>query len=206
MIRVGSRREPISVVLRPPYADVTVTLKRLTTADYGEARNAAMAILRDDGALLPLLVEHDLLPPGGIKGWKAMKDNDAMSYASFISGVGVWLGSVECAVRGIVSWSGVIGDDGQPAPVTRATLETLMLDDALSTRLMNHLDQAARILLVEGEPLGASPSGSSERETTVLAPTTAPGARKRTSPAPKASPSKAGAARKSSTPAKRSKA
>ena len=62
MIRIGATRDPVTVVLKPPYGDVTVTLKRLTTADYGEARQAAHAILRNDAVLINLLVKHDLLP------------------------------------------------------------------------------------------------------------------------------------------------
>ena len=155
MIRIGANREPVTVTLKPPYGDVTVTLKRLTTADYGEARQAAHAILRNDAALINLLVEHSLLPAGGVKGWKRMKDDDVLAYAAFLSGVGVWLGAVECAIRGVRAWTGIVDSNGQPAPVDRENLETLMLDEALSTVLMNELDKAARILFVEGEPYGA---------------------------------------------------
>ena len=152
MIRIGTRREPVTVPLRPPYGDVTVTLKRLTSADYGEAQQAARAILRNDSELLNLLAKHDLLPSGGIKAWKHMKDGDPIAYAGFVSGIGIWLGAVECGVRGITAWTGIVGDDKQPVPVSREALEVLMLDEALSTELMNELDKAARILLIEGEP------------------------------------------------------
>lgn len=152
MIRIGATRDPVTVVLKPPYGDVTVTLKRLTTADYGEARQAAHAILRNDAVLINLLVKHDLLPPGGVKAWKRMKDEDLLSYASFLSGVGVWLGAVECAIRGVQAWTGILDAKGKPAAVDRENLETLMLDEVLSTVLMDELDKAARILFVEGEP------------------------------------------------------
>lgn len=155
MIRIGANREPVTVSLRPPYGDVTVTLKRLTTADYGEARQAAHAILRNDAALIVLLAKHDLLPEGGVKVWKRMKDDDVLAYAAFLSGIGVWLGAVECALRGVRSWTGILDAKGRPAAVDRENLETLMLDEGLSTVLMAELDQAARILFVEGEPLGA---------------------------------------------------
>lgn len=151
MIRVGTLREPVTVALRQPYADVTMTLKRLTSADYGEARQAAQAITRDSAALVELLVKHDLLPDGSVKTWKAMKDADPMRYATFISGIGMWLGAVECGVRGILSWEGVLGVDGQPAPVDRDAIEVLMLDEGLSNQITAELDQAARILFVEGE-------------------------------------------------------
>lgn len=176
MIRIATNREPVTVHLRPPYGDVGITLRRLTSADYGEARQAAQAILRNDAELLNLLVKHDTLPAGGVKGWKRMKDDDALSYAAFLSGVGIWIGSVECALRGVLAWTGVVAEDGSPVPVSRDALETLMLDEALSSQVMAELDKAARILIIEGEPFGASPSGSSERETTASAPTTAPAA------------------------------
>ncbi|ADL00700.1 hypothetical protein [Brevundimonas subvibrioides] len=151
MIRIGTNREPVTVTLRPPYGDVTVTLKRLTTSHYGEAQQAAQAILRNDAELLNLLVKHDLLPEGGVKAWKRMKDKDVMAYAAFLSGIGVWLGAVECAVRGISEWTGILGEDGKPAAVEREIIETLMLDEALSHQITTQLDQAARILFVEGE-------------------------------------------------------
>lgn len=155
MIRIGTQREPVTVTLRPPYGDVTVTLQRLTSADYGEARQAAQAITRDSSALLELLVKHDLLPEGGVTAWKRMKDKDAMRYATFISGIGMWLGAVECAVRGIKSWTGIVGDGGKPAPVDRETIEVLMLDEALSNQITGEIDRTARILFIEGEPSGA---------------------------------------------------
>ena len=155
MIRIETNRDPVTVPLKPPYAGVTVTFKRLTTPDYGEARQAAHAILRDDAALINLLVKHDLLPEGGVKAWKRMKDKDVLAYAAFISGIGVWLGAVECAVRGVLSWTGVVDKKRRPVPVDREALEVMMLDEALSSLLMSELDQAARILLIEGEPCGA---------------------------------------------------
>lgn len=151
MIRIGATREPVTVTLKPPYGDVTVTLKRLTTADYGEARQATHNTLRNDAALINLLVKHDLLPDGGVKAWKRMKDEDVLAYAAFLSGIGVWLGAVECAIRGVQSWTGIVDGEGQPAPVDRENLETLMLDEALSTAFMEELDKAARILFREGE-------------------------------------------------------
>jgi hypothetical protein len=81
-----------------------------------------------------------------------MKDKDPIQYAAFISGIAVWLAAVECGIRGILSWTGIEGDDKQPAPVSREVLEVLMLDEGFSQQIMNHLDAAARILVVEGKP------------------------------------------------------
>ena len=173
MIRIATSREPVEERLSGPYADVTVTLNRLTSADFGEAHQATQAILRNDAALLNLLVQHDLLPKGGVRGWKSMKDQDALGYAAFLSGIGVWLAAVECGVRGVASWTGIVGEDRLPAPVSRDVIEVLMLDEAFSNQVMARLDLAARILVTEGKPLGALPSGSSEPERTASAPTTA---------------------------------
>lgn len=154
MIRVSTHREPVTVTLPPPYSDVTVTLKRLTSIDYGEARHAAQATIRDTGALLELLIKHDRLPPGGIRAWKTMKDKDPAGYANFMSGVGGWLAAVEGGLRGIEAWTGVVDGGGQPALIDRETLEVLMLDEGLCAQLMGELDRTARILLTEGELFG----------------------------------------------------
>lgn len=166
MIRVGTLREPVTVSLTGPYAGVSITLNRLTSVKFGEAHQAVQAMLRDDGKLLPLLAQHGLFPEGGIKAWKAMRDKDVMRYAAFVSGIGVWLAAVECGVRGIVSWEGIVGDDKKPAPVTREVIEVLMLDETFSGQCMARLDEVARILITEGKPLGVSPIGSSEPVTT----------------------------------------
>lgn len=154
MIRVGTHREPVTVSLQPPYGDVTVTLKRLTSADYGEARQAAQAIVRDSATLMELMAKHNLFPEGGVTAWKAMKDKEPMRYATFISGIGMWVAAVECAVRGVQSWTGILGDNGKPVGVSRDVLEVLMMDEALSDQLTRELDKAARILFVEGERSG----------------------------------------------------
>jgi hypothetical protein len=153
MIRVSTVREPVTVSLKPPFKGVEITLKRLTSADFAEARQAAEALVRDDARLMVLMAEHELLPDGNSpKAWKRMKDRDPMAYAATLTGISVWVAAVECGLRGITGWTGVLGDDGAPAPVNRPTLEVLMLDEAFSQQVMAELDQAARILVVEGKP------------------------------------------------------
>ncbi len=152
MIRISTSREPVTVALTGPYVGVTLTLKRLTTADYSEARQAAQAIVQDESKLLPLLVEHDLLPDGKVKAWKGLKTSDPMRYAAFISGVATWVSAVECGVMGITGWTGVADEAGSPAIVSREALEVLMLDDTFSGQAMAQLDQAARIIASEGKP------------------------------------------------------
>ncbi len=81
-----------------------------------------------------------------------MKDGEPIRYAAFISGIGIWLGAVECGARGISAWEGIVGDDKAPAPVDHQTLEILMLDEDFRQQVMDELDAAARILVVEGKP------------------------------------------------------
>ncbi|MCA0366809.1 MAG: hypothetical protein LCH57_01940 [Proteobacteria bacterium] len=153
-VRVSLKTGPVTKALRAPYAALTITARRLRSPEWDSARDAAQAILRDDAALLNLLVKHDLLPPGGVRGWKRLKDADPAGYARFLTGIGLWLTAVECALVGLSAWSGVAGEDGADAPITREVLEVLLLDGALSDQIMAILTEAARLLVVEGEPFG----------------------------------------------------
>lgn len=152
MVRVSTTRTPVSVPLKGRYGEVTVTLNRLTSPHFAEARQAAQALLADDAKLLVLLAEHELLPEGGVRAWKRMKEDDPIRYAAFVSGVGIWLGAVECGLRGVMAWTGIVGEDEGPAPIDRATLEVLMLDEDFRQQVMDELDAAAKILVVEGKP------------------------------------------------------
>ncbi|MBJ7485963.1 hypothetical protein [Brevundimonas sp.] len=165
-IVVSLIREPVTVPLTGAYAGVTVTLRRLTTPDYAEAQQAAQAIIQDESKLLPLLIEHGLLPEGKLKAWKRKKETDPISYARFLTGVAMWVGAVECGVKGIDSWTGILGEDRKPAPVHRDVIEVLMLDEHFSSQVTAELDKAARILAIEGKPSGVSPTGSSGVGTT----------------------------------------
>nr|DAQ12750.1 MAG TPA: hypothetical protein [Caudoviricetes sp.] len=165
-IRVALKLGPVTKSLRFPYADVTITARRLRTPEWDSARDAAQAILRNDAELLNLLAKHDLLPKGGVRGWKRMKDNDPVAYAQYLIGIGMWLTAVECALVGVVDWTGIKTEDGAPAPIDRDILEVLLLDEALSDQVLGVVTEAAQLLIVEGEPFGASPSGSSVPEPT----------------------------------------
>lgn len=165
-VRVALKLGPVTKALRFPYADVTITARRLRTPEWDSARDAAQAILRNDADLLNLLVKHDLLPKGGVRGWKRMKDNDPVAYAQYLIGIGMWLTAVECALVGVADWTGIKTEDGVPAPIERDVLEVLLLDEALSDQILGVVTEAAQLLIVEGEPFGASPNGSSAPETT----------------------------------------
>ena len=139
---------------------------RLRSPEWDSARDAAQAILRNDAELLNLLVKHELLPEGGVRGWKRMKDTDPVAYAQYLIGIGMWLTSVECALVGVIAWTGINTEDGVPAPVDREILEVLLLDEALSDQILSVVTEAAQLLIVEGEPFGASLNGSSAPGTT----------------------------------------
>lgn len=93
---------------------------------------------------------------GGVKALRHMREKSPLQYAVFLSGIGLWLTAVECALVGLISWEGVV-DEGtrKPAPITREVLQVLLLDDRMSDQLMNILTEAARLLIVEGKPSGA---------------------------------------------------
>ena len=82
-VRVSLKQGPVTKPLRFPYADVTITARRLRSPEWDSARDAAQAILRNDAELLNLLVKHELLPEGGVRGWKRMKDTDPVAYAAY---------------------------------------------------------------------------------------------------------------------------
>ena len=154
-VRVALKTDPVEKRLRAPYADVTVTARRLRSPEWDTARDRALAIVRNDAELLNLLVKHELLPEGGVRGWKRMKDDDPVAYSQFMMGVSMWLMAVECALVGVSAWSGIEIGEGVPAPITREVLEVVLLDEALSDQIMAVLTEAARLLIVEGEPYGA---------------------------------------------------
>ena len=154
-VRVALKTDPVEKRLRAPYADVTITARRLRSPEWDTARDRALAIVRNDAELLNLLVKHELLPEGGVRGWKRMKDDDPVAYAQFIVGVSMWLTAVECALISVTAWAGIEVEKGVVAPITREVLEVVLLDEALSDQIMAVLTEAARLLIVEGEPFGA---------------------------------------------------
>ena len=151
-VRVELKTGPVTKTLRAPYHTVTITARRLRSPQWESAQAAAQVILRNDAELLNLLVKHDLLEEiGGVRGWKRMKDKDPVGYASFLIGIGMWLAAVECALIGVVEWTGIELAKDTPAPLDREVLEVLLLDEALSNQIMTVVTEAARLLIVEGE-------------------------------------------------------
>lgn len=172
-VLLNLKTDPVTRRLKPPYDGMTVTVRRLRSTEWDGARDAAQTLLRNDAELLPLLAKYDLLPTGGVREWKRMRDQRPADYARYLIGVSMWLTAVECALVGLSGWTGLEVAPGQAAPLDRDTLEALLLDEAISDQIMAVLTEAAQILVIEGKPSGASPNGSSARAKTASAPTTA---------------------------------
>ena len=151
-VRVELKTGPVTKPLRAPYADVTITARRLRTPEWDSARERAQAIIRDDAELLNLLAKHELLPNGSLKEWKRLKDREPGRYAQYLIGVAMWLTAVECALVGVTGWTGIEVEKGVTAPLDREVLEVVLLDEALSDQIMGVVTEAARLLIVEGEP------------------------------------------------------
>ena len=154
-VRVSLKTGPVTKTLRAPYSGVTVTVRRLRSPEWDSARERAQAIVRNDADLLNLLAKHDLLPNGSMKEWKRLKDKDPVRYAEFIIGIAMWLTAVECALVGVVQWTGIEVEKGVTAPLDREVLEVVLLDEALSDQIMGVLTEGARLLIIEGGASGA---------------------------------------------------
>lgn len=194
---IALNRDPVTFTLAAPFTGCTVTLRRLTSNEFAEARNAATALIRDKSALFALLEDWDLRPRG-------RKIADLVADLKFMAGIGEWLAAVECGVRAISAWTGFMdapGPEGQPLPVSRKALEGAFLNDILLQQIIPLIDRAANLTASEGNVSGVSPNGSPAQGRTASAPITAPAASAAKSPAPRASRgrARAGSARKSST-------
>lgn len=180
---IALNREPMTFPLTGGFEGCTVTLRRLTSNEFAEARNAALALLADKGALFTLLEEMDLRPKGRRMG-------DLIKDAQFMAGVGEWLGAVECGVKAISAWTGFMdgtGPDAQPLPVTREVLQAAFLNEHLMRQVTPLIDRAANLVVQEGKGSGPSPNGSPARGRTASAPTTVTAAPAAESPAPRVS-------------------
>lgn len=143
-VRIALDRTPVEVALRGGFQGCTVTLRRLTSNEFAEAESAAKAVMQDKGRLVELLEEHDLRPPG--RKIRALTE-DPM----FMVGVGEWLAAVECGVRAITAWTGILAADGTPLPVDRKALEAAFLNDAFLRQVLPEIDKAALLVVAEGK-------------------------------------------------------
>lgn len=196
MIVLSLLKGPVECDLGDLYPGLKVTLRRLTSPELAEARDAALTVLRQARNGL------EALSPYGLDGEDVNGQRlNPLDEAQMIR-AGALVGAVEIAVRGLIGWEGVSLQGGEVAPINRETLSILLLDDALSRRLLKELEAASRVLVTEGNASGPSPAGSSGTQRSKAgAPPTAPAARRRAKPAPKAAEAvPAGTARKSKTP------
>lgn len=178
MIRLSLLRGPVEADLSDLYPGLKVTLRRLTSPEIGEARDAALEVLRQAREGLEALEVYGLA--GEDVHGRRLNPTDPHQMLR----AGMLVGQVEIAVRAIEAWEGVCLEDGEVAPVNRETLSLLLLDDAISRRLMREIEQACRVLISEGNGSGPSPAGSSAiRPKTKAEQATATGAGKPANPA-----------------------
>ena len=188
---------PVTVDLSEVLPGVTVRLKRLTSPEFRAAQDRAMAAVRRLGAGEEVAADYNL------------PFVNRLSPAEMAQ-AGHHLGLVEVAQAAILGWTGVLLEDGSPAPVDRDTLSVFMLHHEAASRLSLEITKAARILRVspdptdptEGNGSGPSPDGSTAtRPGTTEAPTTAAAVMTPASLAPAAGQdASAATARKSRTP------
>lgn len=172
-IIVALTREPVEIQLTGAYAGVGVTLRRLTTPQFQNCQNRALAILADGPALTTVLIRHGLCETAAdVK--RALTDPD------FAAGFGAWLGEVECGIEAILAWTGIATTTGETAPLARdrrkvagvaepvdpadllarEVIEALFLDQHFRSQVSRHIDMAARILAIEGKGSGLSETGT----------------------------------------------
>jgi len=144
MIRIACDTDPVVVTC----AGASISLRRLRPGAFSGATEASSEILADDDRLEQTMDAHGLFPAGGVDEWRLLKAADPQRYAETMTGLGLWLGAVECAERAIVSWEGLIVEGGAPAPLNRRTVEALMLDPKFSEDILKAID-AARPVITE---------------------------------------------------------
>lgn len=152
MIQINLDRSPLEVRLSGSFDGVRLTLRRLTSVSFAQARAATMNIISDPERLETVMVANDLLPDGGIGAWRRMRADQPERHAAFLGGVSGWIGQVECATRAIADWTGIATADGKPVPVSREAVESLMLNEDACRQIGEAIDRAA-VLISTGPKL-----------------------------------------------------
>lgn len=201
------RREPVLVDLGDIYPGVWVRLRRLTSPQIAAARERTTSALMRAREGLAALADYGLD--------QADDSGRLLNLASApeMARVGLAIGAVELSIDAVESWGGVFAspqdaEAGIVAPIDRATLAVLLLDDGVCSRVLAEVSKASRLLSAEGNACGSSLDGSSAtpRKTTA-GQTTARAASATGDRAPAASRERRGAtAPKSPTARKRSRA
>lgn len=151
MIVLKTLRDPVWAA-HPTYG-VRVHIRRLTAQELRWARQLGMAAVSrlEDG--LASLQPYGLDRPDGEGRYLNTADPLQMLR------VGMLVETVETALLGVIAWEGVAGEDGQPAPINRLTLATLLQDDSFDRWLRYELEKAAQLLDLEKNVSGLSPNG-----------------------------------------------
>lgn len=152
MISINLDRSPVEVGLSGAFDGVQLTLRRLTSVSFAQARAATMNIVSDAERLETVMVANDLLPDGGVEAWRRMGADHPERHAAFLGGVSVWIGQVECATRAIADWTGIATADGEPVRVSREAIESLMLNEDACRQIGEAIDRAA-VLISTGPKL-----------------------------------------------------
>lgn len=147
--RIGSMPQG-NMTLELPHG-VTVAVRPLTTAVWQAARYAeakAITDLRHGEAVLDELgIDTAMLPD---------LTNDAA-----LVGLGHLLRVQALARAAIVSWAGVLGEDGLPVPVSPEAVNALMLYHDMSEAFAEQYEARMIAILSEGNASGPSPNGIS---------------------------------------------
>lgn len=167
MIRLSLLGGTVEADFSALYPGFKVQLLRLTTLELSVARRTAMRVLEKARDGVEGLAPYGLATPDAAGMKLDTSDLDQMT------GVGELVGAVECCLLAFKSWEGVELEDGSVAPITRETLSLLLMDDTLRRYAVGKIDQAARVLVTEGNGSGPSRNGFSEPGATASAPITA---------------------------------
>ncbi len=151
MIRLG---KPKSDTVTIAFADigVTITARAPTTALLGavefDARQA-IARLRED-----LAARQELGVAAG--------DLPDLDDSGVVAGLARAIQAKSAGRRAIISWTGVLGADGEPAPVTPDTVAELMEIAAVGSRFLDAFYARIDAEAAEGNASRPAPNGTSE--------------------------------------------
>ena len=147
MITINNSREPVETNLAGGFATVGLTLRRMTSADFGEAQAATLALLADSARLDAMMTANDLMPDGGAAAWRALPTSDPEVYCAAMAGLGEWIAAVECATRAITAWRGLLTEQGLAVDLSREALESAMLNAEFATQVRTAIDEAAALIV-----------------------------------------------------------
>lgn len=137
------------------FPGVSVTLRRLTSAEIETARAEALKVVQR------LREGDDALALYGLAGRDVNGQRFNAADRNQMFRLGTIVAAVEQALLGFVSWTGFADETGRPAPIDRQTLTIVMADTRFYSGAMEALAEASRLLDVEKKDATPSPDGSS---------------------------------------------